>query len=80
MKALPCLRVLDEGGAGDEVQPVRCGQPSALHALGNEARYGHVCRECWEAFDEEEQEWYGEPELTDEGASNPDYWGGGRFE
>lgn len=38
--------------------PFECAKPSTRPALGNEARYGHVCEECWQGFPPEEQRRY----------------------
>lgn len=51
----PCLAVLD---AGEGVEGRVCGEPSTYHAKDNDAAYGHVCGDCWEALPEPEQELY----------------------
>lgn len=55
-----CNAILDGDRVIDEVQPARCCEPSEFYAKDNFARYGHVCRECWEGFDEPEREQYAE--------------------
>lgn len=59
-----CLAVLDLDGVCDEVQPQTCGEPSVFFAKGNDAGYGHVCRACWEAFDEPERGRYAERRMV----------------
>lgn len=39
---------------------VGCGRVSEFFAMGNEARFGHVCRRCWEALEEPERARYAE--------------------
>ena len=48
-KNYPCRKVLVER---------RCDEPSTYHATGNEAKYGHVCGDCWESFDDHERSLY----------------------
>ncbi len=55
----PCRNRLDGGGEVLPEHERRCGGPSQYHARGNEARYGHVCQECWESFDDVEKALYG---------------------
>lgn len=56
VKAYPCRRVLDTGEVG--VDGELCSQPSTYHALGNDARYGHLCGDCWQGQDATEQALY----------------------
>ena len=57
-RAYPCLRVLD--GSTVEIQQPICGRPSEFHAKDDTAKYGHVCRQCWEGFPEAERAEYAE--------------------
>lgn len=63
----PCRVVLDvEGDLSDEIQPQTCGEPSSFYATDERARYGHVCRACWERLDVDERAYYRERLLTGE--------------
>ncbi len=58
-KPYPCRKYLDSGGVvAPEWERPRCGGPSCYFALGNDAKYGHVCEACWKEFEAAEQALY----------------------
>jgi hypothetical protein len=55
-KPYPCLRRFTVATEGEPAR--ECLGPSSYIATGNEARYGHVCADCWESFEPVEQSHY----------------------
>lgn len=45
-----------------------CFRPSVHFAMGNVARFGHVCAECWETFSEAERGLYAFQSQEDQAA------------